>query len=323
MIIAVPVIVLFLGAVGFGGWWFYRHLPAHLLSSGGQGGESAEQRAVLDAVIGGDVKKILELPLGGAKLNFLGADGNSPLALALMFGHNEMAMTLVKRGADLHLASSGLLPIHTASILGNVAMVKMLLDNGVDVDELAEVEGLVPLHTAAGGDSLLTTLQQFMDTAFTAEQLAKREPFKPDPFATVQLLLSHHPKKINNLNAAGESPLQYAATLSNDVRIIELLQKAGANLDLADGDKNTPLINAIETDRLDAAKALIKAKADLNRKGAGGRTALHVAVEHDSAEAIKFLIAAGAKTNLTDDQGMTAQRIAKENEDKELIKSFP
>ena len=111
----------------------------------------------------------------GAELNKVGTEWNSPLMTALVFGFRDAAHVLVERGAkvDNIVAAAGLgdlplcerlLPLsesterHKAlalgSLLGNLDVVRMLVDAGEDVNRY-NPDGFhshgTPLHHAAGG----------------------------------------------------------------------------------------------------------------------------------------------------------------------------
>ncbi|WKE66814.1 ankyrin repeat domain-containing protein [Gallaecimonas kandeliae] len=93
--------------------------------------------------------------------NLQGADGFSPLHLALFFGHAQAAQHLVERGCDLNQAAgnpSAVRPIHSAAACrdpeGRLAGIALLIGAGCDVNA-AQQGGFRALHAvAAKGDKL-------------------------------------------------------------------------------------------------------------------------------------------------------------------------
>lgn len=89
------------------------------------------------------------------------ADGFTPLALACFFGNAAVAAHLVNQGANINLAATNQMrvaPIHAAAAARQIEIVKMLVENGADVNAKQQ-QGFVPLHAAAqNGDAEMTKL---------------------------------------------------------------------------------------------------------------------------------------------------------------------
>ncbi|MEI9972041.1 MAG: ankyrin repeat domain-containing protein [Ignavibacteriota bacterium] len=81
------------------------------------------------------------------------ADGFTPLGLAVFFGHEEIARSLVVAGADVNRPSRNTIrvaPLHSAVESGSVALLSLLLEHGAQPDPV-EFLGATPLHSAAAG----------------------------------------------------------------------------------------------------------------------------------------------------------------------------
>lgn len=92
-------------------------------------------------------------------------DGFTPLQLACYFGHPELCRDLLARGADIHSVSQNpmkLMAIHAATANGNLAISKMLLDYGAQVNA-QQHGGFTPLHAAAqsGNEPLIQVLHEY------------------------------------------------------------------------------------------------------------------------------------------------------------------
>lgn len=100
----------------------------------------------------GDVERVLEIlrnePL---RLDEPGEDGHAPLGLAIYFGHNELARSLLEAGADVNHVSQNdqkVAPIHAAVSRNIVELIAQLIARGADIN-LAQGQGFTPLHGAA------------------------------------------------------------------------------------------------------------------------------------------------------------------------------
>ena len=86
---------------------------------------------VLDQVI----VDLLSIP--GTNLNNFSSDGNTPLIVALANKNRILAVTFVRKGADVNLRNTrGSTPLHWAASQGLAGPLKLLLDTGADKDAL-------------------------------------------------------------------------------------------------------------------------------------------------------------------------------------------
>ena len=90
-------------------------------------------------------------------------------------------------------------------------------------------------------------------------------------------------------------------------------QKKRLSLSAAKQAGWTPLHTAAERDDEDALELLIKAGADVNAVTGDGRTALRLAVEEDCAEACRVLLEHGADASLAARDGLTPEAWAREH----------
>ena len=68
-------------------------------------GKTGGMTALLHAVREGQIEAVAVLLDGGADIDQVSGDGSSPLVLALLNGHFDLAMRLIERGANPHLAT--------------------------------------------------------------------------------------------------------------------------------------------------------------------------------------------------------------------------
>ncbi|MCL4360905.1 ankyrin repeat domain-containing protein [Candidatus Dependentiae bacterium] len=131
--------------------------------------------------------------------------------------------------------------------------------------------------------------------------------------------------KIFNIDSYSDekTPLMWASSFGN-LRVMRLLIKANANLNLQNPDGNTALILAsnftpLYKDSKHAAALLINAKANLDLTNKKGETALISAIKAEQFNTAKLLINSGARVNIADGEGKTALDYAQEKNNKELI----
>ncbi len=103
-----------------------------------------------------------------------------------------------------------------------------------------------------------------------------------------------------------------AASFSGNKELVELLIKAGSDVNARDSFGVTPLIGPARTGHPEIVKMLLKAKAAVNQTTNAGETALHYAARYKQADVAKILLANGADRNLKDKGGKTALDAAKE-----------
>jgi ankyrin repeat protein len=93
---------------------------------------------------------------------------------------------------------------------------------------------------------------------------------------------------------------------------VKLLISKGADIDIKNGNGETPLYKASAAGRHDVVTLLVANGADINAKTTTSRTPLYVASSNGYKETVEFLIAKGADVNTPDYWGGTAVMQAKE-----------
>jgi ankyrin repeat protein len=99
----------------------------------------------------------------GAEVNFENLEGNTPLIFASKYGNNEYVELLInKYGADIdHVNKKGLNALITASIMKNLNVIKILLENGADY-KIKDNKGNTIFNYLTG--DLLLEVNKIMDT---------------------------------------------------------------------------------------------------------------------------------------------------------------
>lgn len=194
----------------------------------------------------------------------------------------ETTDEMVKRLGDPHSTDlKGMTPLMRAARAGRADVVQRLLKAGADPSTMR------PVFTA-------TALTEAIDSD------------QPD---VVQALLAGGAPVDQAINSHHVTPLHYAANRGN-VRIAELLLKAGASVSATDDEGRTPLHLSVWTNHLEVAKALIASHAPVEAKDNRGYTPLIYASASGDPRIVAAVIAGGADINESDSTGATALHTA-------------
>ena len=114
--------------------------------------------------------------------------------------------------------------------------------------------------------------------------------------AVLRSLCRRFPGLINVQNDRGRTPLCIAAWKGKE-GYLALLIEAGANVDIADNDTETPVFKATKAKNNGCLAQLIAAEANINIGNHMNDIPVHVAAHNGDAECLSQLIAAGADIN--------------------------
>jgi ankyrin repeat protein len=278
--------------------------------------EDISCRDILSAVRDGDMAKIQALLKDKPELVSRGdKSGCTPLHVAAITGHKEVAKLLLAKGAKVNTkCDRGNTPLHWAAQEGYAEIVALLLAQGADVNSTNDRDW-TPLHSAAdGGHRDVSDLL----LAHGADVNA-RAHVSPEP-RLVAVPMSEEAKSILQAEARaeteaqeerlGERPLHLAAEKGyNDV--VELLLAHKAEVDAKTESGETPLYLAAREGHKDVVELLLAHGADVNAKDKNfGRTPLHVAAVFDHKDVVELLLAHGANVNAKTNDGETPLHFA-------------
>ncbi|KAH9164379.1 ankyrin repeat-containing domain protein [Lactarius sanguifluus] len=195
----------------------------------------------------------------------------APLPAALYKRHFSVADLLRKHGADMNLRDKyNRTTLHSASIDGNVDIMRWLLANGADANaQMASRQA--PLHVAALNMEL----------------------------EAVRLLLEHNADP-NSRNDKGETSLYYPMRFPQHfpegkcIDVMRRLLEHRADPNARDHNHSTPLHQASSKGLLEVARLLLSSGANVNEKDGMGKTPFQVASSNRHHMMTELLLEHGA-----------------------------
>jgi uncharacterized protein len=259
---------------------------------------------LVDSVKTGDRAAALTLLQQKADVNAPEPDGTTAIMWAVRQDDQDLADRMIRAGADVKAANRyGVTALSLACVNGNAAMIEKLLKAGADANA-AGTEDETPLMTVARTGSVEAAKVLLAHGA----NVDARESWHGET-ALMWAAAQKHPAMMSALIAAGAdvnavstvvkwerqttaeprekwlplggfSPLMFAAR-EGCLECVKVLADpgAGANLNLADPDGITPMVNAIINGHYDVAGFLLDKGADPNLFDKAGRAALYAAVD--------------------------------------------
>ncbi len=179
---------------------------------------------------------------------------------------------------------------------------------------------------------------------FALEKLQREEIFQHESSQSALLYALEHepsalPQYITSLDENEQKQLTTAQFEDNDTALIiaakagakdsvDLLLKAGAEIEASDINGSTALHWAAQRGHLDVVKLLIANNAEINATGAGKNTALHFAVSSGHADVVATLLDMGADITVKNRRrgaylGLWGRRLESENALDLAIKHHP
>ena len=234
-----------------------------------------------------------------------------PLLIACEKNFRDIALMLLKRGADANVSKDRQTPLKLASANGDAVLVNELLYYGADTNQL----------------------QHISDTALHAAVVGRKGVGNEALVKIAQRLLKSG-AKANVLNHRGETPLYLACKPTGyevNIDIVQALLEHGSDPNICPSeigsssyDHVVPPLSAVASCGKNAlVRILIKFGARLDHADSCGRTALHFAImestKNDTSTAEILLLSAGADANVMDKYGYSPLYLACERGKTELV----
>ena len=211
----------------------------------------------------------------GAKTTATNSFGITPLSEAAANGNAEIIEILLKAGADANSVSAqGEPALMTAARAGNPDAVRVLLKHGAAVDARESWKGQTALMWAAAGNRA-EVVKELIQAGADVNARSTEWP-EEEKRPSNGNLVSVRPR-------GGLTSLLFAAR-EGALASLQILAKAGTDLNLTEPDGTNALVMALINAHYDAAAFLLEAGADPNVADKYGRTALYAAIDMNTME---------------------------------------
>jgi len=217
----------------------------------------------------GDFLLVDALIEAGADVTLANQFGTSAITEAAILGHAQILSALVAAGADANFENpEGETPIMAVARTGNVDAANVLVDAGADLNAREDWGGQSAIMWAAArGNHEMVRFLAANGAELDARGVVRQWPRK--------VITEPRPK---DMNKGGFTALLYAAR-EGCIECARALIEAGADPDVHDPERVTPLNMALLNLHYDFAAYLIEAGADVDKWDLFGRTPLYMTAD--------------------------------------------
>lgn len=194
-------------------------------------------------------------------------------------------------------------PVHKAITYRNLGMLKKAVEKGADIHVKSRVSGETPIIAATGTDDP-EIIQYLISKGARINDIDEKLETTPLMWAAFMgnmraaKVLIENGADVNIQNSKGKTALHYATELyQNKPALVEMLIKAGADINVVSEINSIPLHSSILHNDLESVKILVSHGADIELKNNSGFTALHQAAYYGKMDIVKYLLAKGANVN--------------------------
>ncbi|XP_071493970.1 transient receptor potential cation channel subfamily A member 1-like [Diadema antillarum] len=248
----------------------------------------------------------------GADVNSRDTKGRSTLHIASVQGNMEIFIALLA-APEITLDDQdrrGMTALAHATQAGNTDVALLLLNKGAN-PHIADINGDTPMHIAVRHSRTMIVMTLFeiaegkgeINKLLMSQNLRGTIPIydavKSGNKELFQLCMNHifehdsDPVEVEKLiNFAGDNndTLVHVACASGNIEILQTLLSRGARLDLVNNDSETPLHLACARNYEAIALCLLEHGADANIRNSSGHTPLEVAANHGSYHTLMSLL---------------------------------
>ncbi|KAL9085459.1 MAG: hypothetical protein Q9165_007609 [Trypethelium subeluteriae] len=246
-----------------------------------------------------------------AAVNQPGGTYGYPLIAAAARGHITSVRVLLENGADVNRPNdSGTIALHQAAVNGHIVVMDLLFQKRSFLDQLSTPFG-TPLHAACRApqtEAAKKLLKQGADPRFTDQRL--RTPLHEAALVkggldqVIRQILQMRPELVDELDNDGNTALNLASIAGN-IDVVKALLDHDADCRIGDKFGMQPLFRATGCRHEQIVMELLKnGKVDTNATDSFGRTVLHEACLVGSLESVDLLLAQpGIEINALDNAG--------------------
>ena len=225
----------------------------------------------------------------GADINIKDNQGRSPLSIALEKGNNDLALSLISNGANISVVANSVL-LHAEFFKHNPHLIKFLSPNGVEGSCALSPDAAIFVSDKATVEAIKTFVESGgnINTVNIYNQTFLMMASDTDQIETAKYLIEKG-ADVNLQDTKGNTALMYSAKKGN-LEISELLltNKAAVNTQNIEG--KTALMMSVEENHLAVTKKLVEHNADITIKDKEGENVLIKAAKKGHLDTIKFFV---------------------------------
>uniref|UniRef100_A0A8C2AKI7 Ankyrin repeat domain 6b n=1 Tax=Cyprinus carpio TaxID=7962 RepID=A0A8C2AKI7_CYPCA len=242
------------------------------------------------------------------------------LLIASHKGQADHVVQLINKGAKVAITKNGRTPLHLAAYKGHIAVVRILLAAGCDLD-IQDDGDQTALHRAAvvGNADVISALIQegcALDRQDKDGNTALHEAAWHGFSQSVKLLVKAG-ANVHAKNKAGNTALHLACQ-NGHAQSSKVLLLAGSRPDSKNSVGDTCLHVSARYNHVSVIRALLGAICSVTERNHAGDTALHIAAALNHRKTVRMLLEAGADSRFKNNVGETALDQARENDNPEV-----
>lgn len=262
----------------------------------------------------------------GADVDRKNDAGQTPLMLSCMGNFRDtedVQLALLEGGADATIADNqSRTALHMACQAGNKDIIRLLHDRGAELDG-TDREGMTPLIYAAKygrSEACRFLLELGADKRLTDEEGHTAFDYAAaNGLRDIVALLEDGQSRTDHV---GNTVLHQACRLNQSEVVEVLLRTRRSDIDAPNDEGETPLLLACQNQNVYLVEILLKAGADPNRKLLDGFSPLHSAASEGNDAIARALLQGGADANLMDNLRHSALHYATENGFTEIVEQL-
>jgi len=223
-------------------------------------------RGLYLAALQGNIMKAELILKEGAGVNKLAGYRGTALHAAVSMNHFNMVELLLNNGADINAIANDRTPLVIAARKNNFKMVRFLIEKGAELNVSRDTEGTA-IHAAISRNNL--TIGEFL----------------VEKGADI------------SIRAGDLGNFLYDAVTMRNLEMVEFLLERGADINAAAEGLGTPLNRAITVGNLRMVEFLLERGADVNAAARGRSTPLQIARSQENKQIVELLLEKGADAN--------------------------
>lgn len=231
--------------------------------------------------------------------------GSTPLMLASMCGHSEIAQWLIDKGAQVDATNgTGDTALHGAAFLCHPEVIRLLIENGCDVNRKNK-RGETPL------DSMTRKWNQSLRDLYAGIGAILQTDVDIDRIERVRSEVAELIRK----NGGKQNPDLdvFTAAMTGQIAIVEKYLAAGNDIEARSPLGCRLLFHAAALGQTDIVRLLVERGADLDAQDGQWPTALAIAADFCQGEVVELLLENGADLSLKVPSGENVRQTALES----------